>query len=144
MSDLLTELRQIGCFANGDARCTCVIGMDAADEIAALRARAERAEAERDALREAAWVDTRHVEFDGTMLFGKGYDFDGWEHCRREFCGELGWIAVWPEWGLHGREWRYYGGPYGAFSAIPLPTEAEARRAAERVVSPSLAREGGK
>lgn len=38
MSDLLDELRLIGCHSNGDARCTCGIGQDAADEIERLRA----------------------------------------------------------------------------------------------------------
>jgi hypothetical protein len=35
---LIEELRLIGCHANGDARCTCGIGQDAADEIERLTA----------------------------------------------------------------------------------------------------------
>ena len=34
--ELVDELRLIGCHANGDARCTCVIGQEAADLITAL------------------------------------------------------------------------------------------------------------
>lgn len=41
---LIEELRLIGCHSNGDARCTCGIGMDAADTIAALREKLEAAE----------------------------------------------------------------------------------------------------
>lgn len=33
---LTDELRLIGCHSNGDARCTCVIGMEAADRITQL------------------------------------------------------------------------------------------------------------
>lgn len=33
--ELVDELRLIGCHANGDARCTCGIGQDAADTITA-------------------------------------------------------------------------------------------------------------
>ena len=33
--ELVDELRLIGCHANGDARCTCVIGQEAADAITA-------------------------------------------------------------------------------------------------------------
>ena len=34
--ELVDELRLIGCHANGDARCTCGIGQEAADTITAL------------------------------------------------------------------------------------------------------------
>lgn len=37
--ELVDELRLIGCHANGDARCTCGIGQDAADTITALSER---------------------------------------------------------------------------------------------------------
>jgi len=40
--ELVNELRLIGCHANGDARCTCVIGQDAADTITALSERVRR------------------------------------------------------------------------------------------------------
>lgn len=42
MGDLTEELRLIGCHSNGEARCTCGIGQDAADAITALRAEVER------------------------------------------------------------------------------------------------------
>jgi formylglycine-generating enzyme required for sulfatase activity len=45
MADLIYNLRAIGCFANGDAPCTCITGHDAADAI-------ERLEAENARLRE--------------------------------------------------------------------------------------------
>ena len=37
--ELVDELRLIGCHANSDARCTCVIGQEAADTITALSER---------------------------------------------------------------------------------------------------------
>ena len=48
--ELVDELRLIGCHANGDARCTCVIGQEAAD---ALEAQAEENRRLREALEEA-------------------------------------------------------------------------------------------
>lgn len=48
---LRDELLHIGCFTNGDARCTCAIGADAADLIGTLAARIEALEAEKDELR---------------------------------------------------------------------------------------------
>ena len=40
--ELVEELNLIGCHANGDARCTCGIGQDAADTITALSERCRR------------------------------------------------------------------------------------------------------
>ena len=51
----MDELRLIGCHANGDARCTCVIGQEAA---AALEAQAEENRRLREALEEIAEYDT--------------------------------------------------------------------------------------
>ena len=48
--ELVDELRLIGSHANGDARCTCVIGQEAAD---ALEAQAEENRRLREALEEA-------------------------------------------------------------------------------------------
>ena len=45
--ELVAELRLIGCHQNGDARCTCGIGQEAAD---ALTAQAEEIRALREAL----------------------------------------------------------------------------------------------
>ena len=42
--ELVDELRLIGCHANGDARCTCVIGQEAADAITAAQERIEAME----------------------------------------------------------------------------------------------------
>ena len=39
LRELVDELRLIGCHANSDARCTCVIGQEAADTITALSER---------------------------------------------------------------------------------------------------------
>jgi len=52
MSDIVDELWLIGCHENGEARCTCGVGMDAADEITRLRA--ENAALERRIDEEAA------------------------------------------------------------------------------------------
>lgn len=51
--ELVDELRLIGCHANGDARCTCGIGQDAAAAIAAL---SERCRVLEEALSGLEWA----------------------------------------------------------------------------------------
>lgn len=69
-ADLVDELRLIGCHANGDARCTCVIGQEAAD---ALEAQAE----ETRRLREALALLTARA---GSLVFAHhhGNGLEGW------------------------------------------------------------------
>ena len=52
--DLKEELRLIGCHANGDARCTCNIGQDAADRIERLEAALSEMTRRRDQWRKKA------------------------------------------------------------------------------------------
>ena len=68
--ELVDELRLIGCHANGDARCTCVIGQEAAD---ALEAQAE----ENRRLREAMALLTVRA---GSLVFAHhhGNGLEGW------------------------------------------------------------------
>ena len=62
--DIVNRLRIIGCFQNGDAVCTCVTGMEAADTITALRAEVERLTADQGAAFAAGveaaahWIET--------------------------------------------------------------------------------------
>lgn len=57
--ELVDELRLIGCHANGDARCTCGIGQDAADTITAL---SERNRVLEEALRLIADIETPQAQ----------------------------------------------------------------------------------
>ena len=70
LRELVDELRLIGCHANGDARCTCVIGQEAAD---ALEAQAE----ENRQLREALALLTVRA---GSLVFAHhhGNGLEGW------------------------------------------------------------------
>ncbi|HHR6131504.1 TPA: hypothetical protein ACS72K_003136 [Providencia alcalifaciens] len=83
-----------------------------------------------DALIQAAdymWEDTRDVNFDGTMIFGVGYDWGGWDGLREEIHTQKGSFAIWPS-GLN-REWYAYGGKDGTYWSIGFKTKQEARNA---------------
>lgn len=56
-----------------------------------------------------AWAqDSHEVEFDGSVMFGPGYNFDGVDgHEREEFLGAISCI-VWPSGGLGPRVWSAY------------------------------------
>lgn len=75
------------------------------------------------------WEDTRDVRFDGTMLFGKGYDFHSWEHLREETSTACGRFAVW-KCPAHG--WSYYGGKLG-FLEGGFASEDEAKSSVEAI-----------
>lgn len=53
VAGLVAELRVIGCHENGDARCTCGIGMDAADALEAQAAELAQTKADNARLRGA-------------------------------------------------------------------------------------------
>lgn len=63
--ELVDELRLIGCHANGDARCTCVIGPEAADAITAQAERIAELEKRLAGLHQSAekMRDTANREF---------------------------------------------------------------------------------
>ena len=74
--------------------------------------------AERDRLREALescmdalWEDSREVRMDDTMMFGHGYDWDGWEIFRWELHTRAGSFAIWPAHGTYSA----YGGNDGTY-----------------------------
>ena len=66
LRELVDELRLIGCHANGDARCTCGIGQDAADTITA---QAEENRRLREALRPFAKAGELFPEAPGSVEF---------------------------------------------------------------------------
>lgn len=73
------------------------------------------------------WEDTRDVNFDGTMAFGIGYDWDGWEDFREEIHTQKGSFAIWPTgWK---KEWYAYGGEDGTYWNNGFKTKQEARDA---------------
>lgn len=47
-----------------------------------------------------AWVDTRLVKFDHTILMGHGYDWIGWEDLRQELHTAEASFAIWPEYSV--------------------------------------------
>ena len=73
------------------------------------------------------WEDTRDVNFDGTMAFGIGYDWDGWDSLREETHTQKGSFAIWPS-GLD-RAWYAYGGNDGTYWSVGFKTKQEARSA---------------
>ena len=71
------------------------------------------------------WADTNTIQLDGTMLFGKGYDFSGLESHRQEaFTDGIGY-AIWPESG----GWAIYETSEGGFARVA--DEAAAKATAE-------------
>jgi len=101
---------------------------------ACLDARKQRDEL-REALREAlqalvdaAWLEDSHaVRFDGTVMFGPGYDFSGIDGGRRaEFREEGIEFVVWPAGGA-GRNWSAYSTYDGSLWFELFETEDEAR-----------------
>ena len=73
------------------------------------------------------WEDTSDVEFDPTVMFGKGWDSFGWE-LREEIQCKNGRYAVWKE----GKKWSAYGGYDGAMNYCGFDSEGDAKAAAER------------
>jgi hypothetical protein len=61
------------------------------------------------------WTDGKTIEFDGTMLFGLGYDFEGLELMAEEAETELGRFVIWPDRFGGSKNWAFYGGTMGLF-----------------------------
>lgn len=83
-----------------------------------------------EALNKAAdymWEDTRMVRFDPTMIFGCGYDFDGWDDFREELHTKIGSFAVWKT-GVR-NEYYAYGGADGIFWNDGFKSKQDARDA---------------
>lgn len=56
------------------------------------------------------WDHDNKVEFDTTMLFGLGYDFEGLEVRRQEADTPIGRFVVWPDYLGKDAKWNLYGG----------------------------------
>ena len=80
------------------------------------------------ALVDAAWLKDSHaVRFDGTVMFGPGYDFSGIDGVRRaEFREEGIEFVVWPVGGAGGN-WSAYSTYDGSLWFELFETEDEAR-----------------
>lgn len=81
---------------------------------------------------ELAWEDTRRVVFDDTVLFGKGYNFEGLELLRSEIHSNAWSFMVWPDRLVGEKKWSAYGGPDGAMWFEKFATEQEAKAAVLR------------
>lgn len=81
------------------------------------------------------WEDTREVRMDSTMLMGKGYDWEGWEHRREETDTPLGRFAVWQT----GKTWNLYGGHDGYFKQGIESNEAAKAEVARLVAAAAAA-----
>lgn len=77
------------------------------------------------------WEDTAKVRFDSTMIFGKGYDFEGLELLREEADTPLGRFVVWPDCCGGSKNWSLYGGREGWFQS-GFPTKEAAQAEVER------------
>lgn len=75
-----------------------------------------------------AWVETREVEFDSTIMFGHGsVDFDALDSCRQEIHSNAGSFMVWPSQ-IGGRaKWSAYGGPDGSMWFEKFDTVEQAK-----------------
>lgn len=100
--------------------------LDALDaELSRLRAQNEALVGALEACADLAWsVDTREVQFDETVVFGKGYDFEGLDLREEIFC-EGGWFMVWPAW----TKWYAYGGEDGTYWRYGFATKEGAKAA---------------
>lgn len=84
-----------------------------------------------EACLDALWEDTREVQLDGTMMFGHGYDWDGWESYRWELHTRQGSFAIWPAHGTYSA----YGGLYGSYWNQCFASASEAKAAIVKYVS---------
>jgi hypothetical protein len=100
-----------------------------------LRALLARAGEELRSTIDLAWVDTREVRFDQTILFGIGYDFDPWEAAREELHCAAGSFAVWPSQIGGNAKWSAYGGPDNTLWFERFATKQQAKDAVLNEVS---------
>jgi hypothetical protein len=105
--------------------------VDPPDQLTRLRAQnAALVEALKECA-DLAWsVDTREVVFDDTVVFGKGYDFEGLDLREEIFCAE-GWFMVWPS----ATKWYAYGGSDGTFWTSGFDNKADAKSAVIRHIA---------
>ena len=82
------------------------------------------------------WECTDLVVFDDTMLFGKGYDFEGLECLREEAETPLGRFVVWPDCLGSSKNWSLYGGTHGWFET-GFQTKEAAQAEVERLTTSS-------
>lgn len=84
-----------------------------------------------EACLDALWEDTREVKLDDTMMFGHGYDWDGWDSFRWELHTQKGSFAVWPAHGTYSA----YGGLDGSYWNQCFSSAQEAKDAIVRYVA---------
>lgn len=84
-----------------------------------------------EACADALWEDSRVVRMDDTMMFGIGYDWDGWEHRRWELHTRAGSFAIWPAHGTYSA----YGGNDGSYWNQQFASAKEAKAAVVRHVT---------
>ncbi len=84
-----------------------------------------------EACLDALWEDTREVQLDGTMMFGHGYDWDGWESYRLELHTRQGSFAIWPAHGTYSA----YGGLDGSYWNQCFANASEAKAAIVKYVA---------
>ena len=80
---------------------------------------------------DALWEDSREVRMDDTMMFGHGYDWDGWESLRWELHTRAGSFAIWPAHGTYSA----YGGNEGSYWNQCFADAKEAKAAVVRHVA---------
>jgi len=81
------------------------------DDYDALLAERDRLRKALESCMDALWEDSREVRMDDTMMFGHGYDWDGWEIFRWELHTRAGSFAIWPAHGTYSA----YGGNDGTY-----------------------------
>lgn len=76
------------------------------------------------------WSDERTLVMDGTVLFGKGYDFFGLECLSQQTETCRGSFIVWPESRDYRgeRKWSVYGGDLGWLMVGEFDTEEDAKQ----------------
>lgn len=84
-----------------------------------------------EACLDALWEGTREVKLDGTMMFGHGYDWDGWESYRWELHTRQGSFAIWPAHGTYSA----YGGLDGSYWNQCFASASEAKAAIVKYVA---------
>lgn len=84
------------------------------------------------------WGDTRQVRTDETMVFGKGYDFEGMELMREESETAIGRFMIWPDFIGCTARWNVYGGACGYYVS-GLASRDAAKIEVENIVRDEIA-----
>jgi len=103
----------------------------ASEDYDALLAERDRMAEALESCMDALWEDSREVRLDDTMMFGHGYDWDGWESFRWELHTRAGSFAIWPAHGTYSA----YGGNDGTYWNQCFANAKEAKAAVVRHVA---------